>query len=176
MAVLVHVLAMPLGYLYATALEWGIHRYLFHGRGKKRGSLFAFHYVEHHGACPSADVFERHKYTTPNFSLRMSNIQAAIIRPQLRVLDEQCRRWNKRHDVLMQLLRLKEHLFLPERDPREQYVGAFGVVLESSPDFASAHELRRERPGQRLQSAFVAGNEGPAIDANRYRSRDICVV
>lgn len=51
MAVLAHALAMLLAYVYATALEWGVHKHLFHGRGKRRGSPFSFHYVEHHGAC-----------------------------------------------------------------------------------------------------------------------------
>ncbi len=51
MAVLAQIMAVLLAYVYATALEWSIHRYLFHGHGKRRGSPFAFHYVQHHGAC-----------------------------------------------------------------------------------------------------------------------------
>jgi hypothetical protein len=37
---------------------------------------------EQHGARPDAEVFERHRLTTPNFSMRMSALSAALIRPQ----------------------------------------------------------------------------------------------
>ncbi|MCB9741401.1 MAG: hypothetical protein H6741_29760 [Alphaproteobacteria bacterium] len=42
---------VPLAWVYATALEWGIHRYLFHALGRRRGSRFAFHLRDHHRAC-----------------------------------------------------------------------------------------------------------------------------
>ena len=42
------LLLLPLAYVYATSMEWAGHRYLFHGLGKKKGSVFGFHYVEHH--------------------------------------------------------------------------------------------------------------------------------
>ncbi|MED5372029.1 MAG: hypothetical protein VX899_13505 [Myxococcota bacterium] len=42
---------MAVALVYATAVEWSIHRYVFHGAGKKRGSPFSFHYFEHHKAC-----------------------------------------------------------------------------------------------------------------------------
>ena len=37
-----------LGLLYANFMEWFVHKYLFHGLGKKQNSLFAFHLREHH--------------------------------------------------------------------------------------------------------------------------------
>jgi hypothetical protein len=37
-----------LGLLYANFMEWLIHKHLFHGFGKKKNSLFAFHLREHH--------------------------------------------------------------------------------------------------------------------------------
>ena len=79
---------------------------------------------ERHGARPDLEVFERHKMNTPNFSLRMSNLQAAILRPQLKNLDEQCLRWNKRHDLIIEELRGIPHIRLPKRDPKEFYVGS----------------------------------------------------
>ena len=36
------------GILYANIIEYVIHRYLFHGLGRKRNSVFAFHLREHH--------------------------------------------------------------------------------------------------------------------------------
>ena len=43
---------------------------------------------------PSADVFERWKYVTPNFIMRMSNLAAAPLRPQIGQLADYGRRWN----------------------------------------------------------------------------------
>ena len=37
-----------LGIIYANLVEYLVHRYLFHGLGKKKNSLFAFHLREHH--------------------------------------------------------------------------------------------------------------------------------
>ena len=37
-----------LGTIYASFLEWWIHKYLFHVRGKKKNSLFAYHLRDHH--------------------------------------------------------------------------------------------------------------------------------
>ena len=37
-----------LGLLYANFMEWFVHRFLFHGLGKNKKSIFAFHLREHH--------------------------------------------------------------------------------------------------------------------------------
>ncbi len=37
-----------LGFIYASIIEWGVHKFLFHDMGKKRGSKFSFHIREHH--------------------------------------------------------------------------------------------------------------------------------
>ena len=37
-----------LGIFYANVVEYVVHRYLFHGIGKKSGSVFAFHIRGHH--------------------------------------------------------------------------------------------------------------------------------
>lgn len=76
-----------------------------------------------HAVRPADEVFERWKYVTPNFSLRMSNLPAAIVRPQLgEVLADRCRRWNERHDRLAAGLSQLPGLRLPRRPPQEQYV------------------------------------------------------
>jgi dTDP-4-amino-4,6-dideoxygalactose transaminase len=50
-----------------------------------RAILFSGSYMlyEQHLVRPPTEVFERWKYQTPNFSLRMSNHAAAMLRPQL---------------------------------------------------------------------------------------------
>jgi hypothetical protein len=42
------VIGIPLGLLYANASEWVIHKYVLHERGRKKGGMWQFHWVEHH--------------------------------------------------------------------------------------------------------------------------------
>ena len=78
-----------------------------------------------HLARPLDAVFERWKYTTPNFSLRMSNLAAAVARPQLgSSLADRCRRWNERYAWLAAALEGTPHLRLPHRPAAEQYVAS----------------------------------------------------
>jgi len=42
------VFAFSLGLLYANFMEWYVHKYFFHGLGKKQNSIFAFHLRQHH--------------------------------------------------------------------------------------------------------------------------------
>lgn len=76
-----------------------------------------------HTLRPPDSVFERWKYLTPNFSLRLGNLPAAIVRPQLgETLQNRCRRWNERHDWLAAGLATVPGVRLPHRPPSEQYV------------------------------------------------------
>ncbi len=78
-----------------------------------------------HGARPADEVFERWKYQTPNFSMRMSNLAAAIARPQFgAVLADRCRRWNERYAWMAAALADAPHLRLPHRPPQEQFVAS----------------------------------------------------
>ena len=77
-----------------------------------------------HLSRPATEVFEKYKKVTPNFSMRMDNLRAAMLRPQLKDIETQCRRWNERYDLLEAALNRIEHIAVPERDPREAYVGS----------------------------------------------------
>jgi hypothetical protein len=55
------MIGIPLGLLYANALEWASHRYLQHGLGKKKDSFWAFHWHEHHRNA------RRHAYQDPDY-------------------------------------------------------------------------------------------------------------
>ena len=78
-----------------------------------------------HLARPGPEVFERWKYHTPNFSLRMSNLPAALARAQLgEVLQERCQRWNQRYGWLAGALEGAAHIRLPQRPTKEQFVGS----------------------------------------------------
>jgi dTDP-4-amino-4,6-dideoxygalactose transaminase len=74
---------------------------------------------------PADAVFERWTQRTPNFSLRMSNLAAALARPQLgEVLRERGGRWNARWQRVVDGLSGQAHLRVPPRDPREQFVAS----------------------------------------------------
>jgi dTDP-4-amino-4,6-dideoxygalactose transaminase len=78
-----------------------------------------------HLARPGDEVFERWKYLTPNFSLRMSNLAAAIARPQLgALLVDRCHRWNQRYAWIAEMLAGTPHLRLPQRPADEQFVAS----------------------------------------------------
>ena len=78
-----------------------------------------------HVARPGPEVFDRWKYHTPNFSLRMGNLPAALARSQLgAVLQERCARWNQRYHWLHEALLGEPHIRLPLRPPQEQFVGS----------------------------------------------------
>ena len=79
---------------------------------------------ERHTSRPSMETFESLKTMIPNYSSRMDNLRAGILRPQLQDLDTQCRRWNERYDLLEKGLQEIEGITCPSRDPREVYVGS----------------------------------------------------
>ena len=79
---------------------------------------------ERHISRPPMAVFERHKKMIPNFSLRMSNLVAALIRPQLEELDRQCERWNRRYAFLASELSKIPQIYVPERPKKEGFVGS----------------------------------------------------
>lgn len=77
-----------------------------------------------HLAAPDPAVFEAVKYDTPNISGRMGNLRAAILRPQLRDLAQQCDRWNARYRVVEDGLRNTPGLTVIDRPKAEYYVGS----------------------------------------------------
>ncbi len=79
---------------------------------------------ERHLARPPLAVFESIKKVTPNYSCRMDNLRSAILRPQLKNLDKQVRRWNLRYKILEQAFSRIEGICCPSRDPKEAYVGS----------------------------------------------------
>jgi dTDP-4-amino-4,6-dideoxygalactose transaminase len=77
-----------------------------------------------HGAVPEEDCFRQVRLQTPNLSGRMDNLRAAILRPQLRQLDTNVTRWNKRYRILEAGLRAVPGLRVPRRAPHEEFVGS----------------------------------------------------
>ncbi len=75
-----------------------------------------------HRARPPLEVFERHKYDTPNFSMRMSSLSAALLRPQLAELETRIAAWRRIYRQLEGLLNRIDHITVPARSPKEDFV------------------------------------------------------
>jgi dTDP-4-amino-4,6-dideoxygalactose transaminase len=99
---------------------------------------------ERHGTLPAASSFDEARYQTPNYSGRMDNLRAAILRAQVPLLDENCRRWTTLYRQLEQRLRQSPHLQLPNRPAAEDFVG-------------SSLQFRAAGLAHGLQADFVAG-------------------
>ena len=79
---------------------------------------------DQHLSKPSSDVFERWKYLTPNFSMRMSNLAAALLRPQIAQLADRGRRWNQIYATLERELTKTECISIPRRNAKEEFVAS----------------------------------------------------
>lgn len=79
---------------------------------------------EKHLARPKMDAHAEARLDMPNCSSRMDNLRAAILRPQLKLLDHNIERWNRRYQVMEQSLQAVPGLMIPVRPQQEFYVGS----------------------------------------------------
>ena len=79
---------------------------------------------ERHGTVPNTDTFDEIKLDTPNYSGRMDNLRAAILREQLSTLQTNCERWNKLYVSAEAGLRQNNSITLSDRPEKETYVGS----------------------------------------------------
>ena len=85
------------------------------------GSYMLF---DRHTSRPSEETFSKYKKKVPNYSCRMDNLRASLLRHQLRNLDNQCQRWNKRYRLLEERLNTISGISCPQRPEKEYYVGS----------------------------------------------------
>ena len=96
---------------------------------------------QRHGTLPPDEVFEKVKLEVANFSCRMDNLRAAIIRSQLPHLDENIARWNRLYDRLFAAFQTASLIDIPMRKQAEFYVGssiqfrASGLQTDQIPTF-----------------------------------------
>lgn len=69
-----------------------------------------------HKTVPGPEHFKNKPVELPNYSLRMSNLVASIIRPQVKTLDERIAKYNKRYTDLVAKLesRVGDHMYIPQ--------------------------------------------------------------
>jgi dTDP-4-amino-4,6-dideoxygalactose transaminase len=93
-----------------------------------RAILHSGSYMLHaqHRSAPPAEVIAVWEERTPNFSMRMTALAAALLRPQLHDLPRRAARWNAIHDRIGAAIARSQHVRLPPRSPKERY-GATSV-------------------------------------------------
>jgi dTDP-4-amino-4,6-dideoxygalactose transaminase len=79
---------------------------------------------ERNGTPPPPEVFADIKLDTPNYSGRMDNLRATILRAQLPQLEDNCARWNARYQALEECLLNNPGIQLSHRPEAEAYVGS----------------------------------------------------
>ena len=84
----------------------------------------SYMFFDRHPCAPAPETFDATRYETPNYSGRMDNLRAAILRPQLAALDENCRRWNQRYAILEAGLRRIPEVQVGQRPAHEYIVGS----------------------------------------------------
>jgi len=124
---------------------------------------------ERHGTVPPAEAFEAVKYDTPNVSGRMDHLRAAILRPQLRALDDQCARWTERYRAVEAGLRGTPGLTLTERPDEERFVGSSIQFLLLDWDGAAVAEVLRRCAARGVDLKWFGGAE-PTGFTSRYDS------
>jgi dTDP-4-amino-4,6-dideoxygalactose transaminase len=122
-----------------------------------------------HGTLPPDEVFEKIKLESANFSCRMDNLRATIIRSQMPHLDRNIDRWNQLYDTLFAGLEAIAGVDIPPRKQAEFYVGSSiqfklkAVSARDIPDFLARCAAR----GVELK---WFGAEKPAAFTSRYDS------
>jgi len=79
---------------------------------------------QRHGTVPNEETFNDIRLDTPNYSGRMDNLRAAILRAQLPLLDENCKRWNELYEAAETALNTIPGIDVPQRPLKEAYVGS----------------------------------------------------
>ncbi|GAX19988.1 UDP-4-amino-4-deoxy-L-arabinose-oxoglutarate aminotransferase [Fistulifera solaris] len=72
-----------------------------------------------HLTVPDQAAFKDYPVTLPNYSIRMSSLAAAVIRPQIRTLDERIEKYNNRYYKLVAQLEkhVGDHMSIPKLTP-----------------------------------------------------------
>jgi dTDP-4-amino-4,6-dideoxygalactose transaminase len=81
-----------------------------------RAILHSGSYMLHgqHLSSPGPEALLAASYDTPNFSMRMTALAAAILRPQIKELPRRVARWNAIHDRILSGLAQSPHVEAPE--------------------------------------------------------------
>ena len=124
---------------------------------------------EKHLAGPPAEAFAQIRYETPNISGRMDNLRAAVLRPQLRKLDQQRDRWNERYYAVEAGLRDTPGLTVIERPAAEVIVGSSIQFLLQGWSAAAVEDVLARCLARGVELKWFGGAE-PVGFTSRYDS------
>ncbi len=124
---------------------------------------------ERHGAAPDAAVFKDIRLDTPNYSGRMDNLRAALLRAQLPLLDQNCARWNALYRAAETGLSQIPGVQLSERAEAEYYVGSSIQFRTTQLDQAQIPDFISACAAQGVELKWF-GNASPHGFTSRYDS------
>lgn len=93
-----------------------------------------------HICVPCKEDFKDYPNSIPNYSLRMSNLAASVIRPQIKTLDERIAKYNTRYQKLQRNLetRVGNHLTFPKLTPEVSLMVHDSMQFNLDPKFTPA--------------------------------------
>lgn len=110
-------------------------------------------FTQHGENVPDQSYFTEYPRSLPNFSLRMSNLAAAVLRPQIRTLEGRIEKYNLRYLKLEADLkrRIGDHIFIP------RLTGAVTRMVHDSLQFTLSSECSSERIDAFIRYCFDHG-------------------
>jgi len=123
----------------------------------------------HHPAGPPGEVYGDIRLETPNCSGRMDNLRAAIQRPQLARLDENCARWNARYHAVAAELETVPGIRLPARPAEEQFVASSIQFLVSGMEAAEIRDFLARCAARGVELKWFGARE-PVAFTSRHQS------
>ena len=129
----------------------------------------SYMFYERHGAAPKPEAFSDIRLQTPNYSGRMDNLRAAILRPQLTKLEKNIKRWNERYQLVESELKGAKGIEVPVRFEEERYVGS--SIQFRIPGITEAEaELFIEKNKQLGVELKWFGNDNPSGFTSNHKS------
>lgn len=122
-----------------------------------------------HDARPDMKAFGDAKFDMPNCSSRMDNVRAAILRPQLKLLEENIERWNRRYRVIEDCLKRSKGIAMPVRPNEERYVGSSIQFLTPVWDDSKCRTFVERCAGRGVELKWF-GDADPVGFTSRYDS------
>ncbi len=124
-------------------------------------------YKKHLSRPMDDNIFENIKFEVPNFSLRMNNLTAAILRPQIELIDERIASYKEKHERLISILTGVNHIHIPSAVDSAEHVGdslQFNLVGFNKKN-VNAFVKRADEKGVKIQ---VFGKEDNARDFRNW--------
>ncbi len=74
--------------------------------------VWSHHFVQ-------SKFFEQYQNKLPIYNMRMSNASAAIVRPQIKLIKQKVKIYQRNYSYLLKILSTSPHIHIPRRDPKE---------------------------------------------------------